>query len=512
MNLSNIFLKKGFLLQPDLINFITQEETELIIEILQAINAPKIISLKFFYDNKTKIVSMLNSFLELKKFDPSIILNLKKKLEEEKEKKELINEVESEINKSEEEKRIEEKKFYYNGNLFKPKKIEVKDFLSFFKSRYEWFKDFLKDRKELVNLTSIDKLPTNNQNVSIIGMVMEKRETKNKNVILELEDGKGIVKVLINKNRTVYEKTHSIVEDEVIGIKGFGNKEIIFASEIVFPEIVNLNNKKCFLDKNALFLADIHIGSDKFLESNFKKAIKWINGEDGNERQRDKAKKISHIFFVGDIVDGVGIYPGQENELLIKDIIEQYKYAYELFDEIRKDIKLVFIPGNHDAARITEPQVFNMFSKPLQKLENAEFLPNPTFYNLYGYNVLLYHGASFDYYANKVYSLKAAKAYENPEELLKFFLQKRHLAPTHGSTVYSPTDEDFFIIKKVPDVFVTAHIHKTGATHYKNIILISTSCWQSRTPYQEKFGHIPDPCKIPLFNTKTKGVHILDFN
>ena len=139
-------------------------------------------------------------------------------------------------------------------------------------------------------------------------------------------------------------------------------------------------------------------------------------------------------------------------------------------------------------------------------------MPNPSYYNVYGYRVLLYHGYSLDYYANNVYALKQLKPYENPEVLLKFLLTKRHLAPVHGSTLYMPTEEDFFVIKKIPDIFVTSHVHKTGTSWYRGILLISTSCWQARTPFQEKVGHIPDPCKVPIFNTKTKRINILDFS
>jgi len=31
------------------------------------------------------------------------------------------------------------------------------------------------------------------------------------------------------------------------------------------------------------------------------------------------------------------------------------------------------------------------------------------------------------------------------------------------------------------------------------------------TPYQEKFGNLPDHCKIPMINLKTRAVKILDF-
>ena len=42
-------------------------------------------------------------------------------------------------------------------------------------------------------------------------------------------------------------------------------------------------------------------------------------------------------------------------------------------------------------------------------------------------------------------------------------------------------------------------------------LLVSISCWEEMTPYQEKFGNIPDHCKVPIFNLKTRKIKILDF-
>ena len=41
----------------------------------------------------------------------------------------------------------------------------------------------------------------------------------------------------------------------------------------------------------ALFLSDVHVGSNNFLGERFSKFIKWLNGDIGNESQRDIVKK-----------------------------------------------------------------------------------------------------------------------------------------------------------------------------------------------------------------------------
>jgi DNA polymerase II small subunit len=95
---------------------------------------------------------------------------------------------------------------------------------------------------------------------------------------------------------------------------------------------------------------------------------------------------------------------------------------------------------------------------------------------------------------------------------MKFLLKRRHLAPTHTSTLYIPdTKEDPLVIHKVPDFFITGHIHKSIAANYKNITLISGSCWQSKTDFQEKVGHNPEPGRVPMVNLKTREIKILKF-
>ena len=67
------------------------------------------------------------------------------------------------------------------------------------------------------------------------------------------------------------------------------------------------------------------------------------------------------------------------------------------------------------------------------------------------------------------------------------------------------------LIRNVPDIFVSGHTHKCAVTYYNNILVISVSCWEAMTPYQEKFGNKPDHCKVPMLNLKTRAVKLLDF-
>jgi len=397
------------------------------------------------------------------------------------------------------------------------KKPEVKDFTDYFRNRFFEMKNILQDNAQLDNLISINKISGDRKKVSLIGIVSKKRATKNKNILIEIEDLTGKINLLINQNKPeLYAKAEEIALDSVIGINGSGSREIIFVNDLVFPESMILERKKSFIEEYALFLGDLHFGSKRFLEENFLKFIDYLNNKIPNTPEVDKIK---YLFITGDLITGVGVYPNQERELKIKDVEEQFISVSELLSKIRKDIKIIISPGNHDGVRLMEPQPMfdEKYAWALYDLKNAILTGNPCNLNIgarmgfSGFDVLTYHGFSFPFYANNVPRLMLKKAMNTPEEIIKYLLKNRHLAPTHTSTQYFPLKEDALMIKKIPDIFVSGHTHKSAVSYYNNILIVSTSCWESMTPYQEKFGNEPDHCKVPMFNLKTRAIKILDF-
>jgi len=162
-----------------------------------------------------------------------------------------------------------------------PKKIVVEDFIKNFRNRYNVLKSILQEHSELDNLVSISRLNPGKQS-SIIALVYDKRVTKNGNILLDIEDLTGRTVALINKSRTeIYEKSKEILLDEVIALKCSGNGEMVFVNDIIFPDVKLIESKKSDVDEIAAFISDVHIGSMKFLESNFLKFINWINGNLG---------------------------------------------------------------------------------------------------------------------------------------------------------------------------------------------------------------------------------------
>lgn len=406
-----------------------------------------------------------------------------------------------------------------------PKKREPQDFVSYFTMRYKALESLLRGRTELTNLGSISRIIKKKEKeaVSLIGVVKEKQVTKNKNIILTLEDNTGQINILVNKNKTeLYNMVKDVVLDEVLGATGANSDNIVFANNIIWPDTpLDKPLKKAKEEGFVIFLSDLHVGSNKFLEEQLQKFISWIRGEVGTEKQKEMAKKVKYIFIVGDLVDGVGVYPGQETELDIEDIYEQYRACAELLDKIPQNIEIIICPGNHDAGRLAEPQpaMYKDFAKPLWSLPNVTMVSNPAVVNIHasqefeGFDVLLYHGYSFDYYVANVDSIRNNGGYDRPDLLMKFLLKRRHLAPTHTSTLYVPDPKkDPLVIKKIPDFFVTGHIHKASIANYRNITMVCGSCWQSKTGFQQKVGHHPEPCRVPIVNLKTRAAKMLRFN
>jgi len=404
------------------------------------------------------------------------------------------------------------------------KKRDIQDFVQYFNARYKAIEKILKNRQEMRNITSINRLigKKDKENISIIGLVKDKRTTKNNNLILTVEDPTSSIKVLVNKNKPdLFEQAKEIVLDEVIGVVGVNGENIVFANNILWPDIpTNRELKKSSDEAYAIFLSDLHVGSKNFLPDDFNKFIKWIRGEIGNEKQKEISKKVRYIFILGDLVDGCGIYPEQDKELITKDIYQQYEECANLLKQIPSDIHLIICPGNHDAMRIAEPQppLYRDFAGPIYRIKNAIMVSNPSLINIHssknfsGFDVLLYHGYSFDFFVANCDSIRNKGGYNRADLIMKFLLKRRHLAPTHTSNLYIPdVEKDPLVIETVPDFFATGHIHKSIASNYRNITMICGSCWQSKTTFQEKVGHNPEPSRVPIVNLQTRDVKILRF-
>ncbi|MFA5745321.1 MAG: DNA-directed DNA polymerase II small subunit [archaeon] len=394
----------------------------------------------------------------------------------------------------------------------------VDDFLSLFTDKYNTLSEIIKKRVDFSFQTINDaKKEVKNKEVHIIGMVLDKRITKNGNLLLTVDDPTGKVNIVVmdkpdNGNETNAVNPKEILMDNVLGFKcSVLGKDMLIAKEIVYPDIPYITKPQTLKDDcYVVILGDTHVGSKLFREDEFNNFIEWLNGFNASDEDKKIISKIKYIIIAGDLVDGIGIYPKQYDELAITNIFEQYRVFEEFILKIPETMEIFLMPGNHDAVRVSDPQpaIPEKFMPNLYTKKNIHHLGSPTWIELEGLLFLIYHGMALHGIFGKIKDLKMDK----PDLAQKELIKRRDLMPQFGEKqTFIPIEKNFLTIKEQPDVFICGHIHHHAYSKYKSCHLISTSCWQSITSFQIEMGHVPTVSKAILFNLKDQKVCIKDF-
>jgi DNA polymerase II small subunit len=385
------------------------------------------------------------------------------------------------------------------------------DWVIYFNDRFNRLKNLLLNKgiSGIMSISQVKEMPIGSD-VKFIAMISDISISPIKKfTIIEVEDTTSSYKVISPTAEP------DLLPDQVVIITGKKSKDAIFAKSIIFPDIqVKENEPVAIEDAFVLFLSDIHIGSKLFAREAFEKFITWISGK--TNEYSEIAGAVKFIVIIGDLVDGIGVYPDQEKELSLTDLKSQYSELYKLLKNVPKNIKILISQGNHDATHIAEPQpgLDPIFGEELYKLENAVFLSNPYQVNLvvggHKTNLLGYHGFSITYYVNNIDRYNKMTV-EDVASIMRLQLKSRHLAPTHGSAQIVPLTQDYLVIDETPDIYAAGHIHKALISKYKETILVNASCWQYQTLYQKKYGINPEVAKVPIINLKNKEFMMLDF-
>jgi len=405
---------------------------------------------------------------------------------------------------------------------FSYKKTNIEDFYSYYSNRFNEIRQILSSKPDLADAVPLSRVFSSQEKekISTIGMVIDCKLTKSDNFMINLEDPTGTLMILVSKKAENFSVCEEIVPDEIIGVRGIKSGRYFYADEIFFPDIKSITEKEGTKEEvYSAFISDLHIGSKMFLENEFDYFIKWIRGEAGNESQKNLSSKIKYLFITGDLVDGVGVYPSQEKELNILDIYKQYEKCAEFLEKIPDSVIKIICPGNHDAVRLCEPQpeIPSEYIKRIKAIPNLISTSNPSTLNIHhfdgfeGYKVLMYHGYSFCHFADTIAKIRNAGGVDRPDLIMKFILKKRHLSPIYSSNLLAPTEVDDLIIRTVPDIFASGHLHKARISNYKHVLTIASSCFQARTSFEEKLGLHPEPAHVPIFNMKTKKTSMMKF-
>lgn len=382
---------------------------------------------------------------------------------------------------------------------------EYSDFKKYFESRMEKLSDIINQRNfdhpvcEIGELENVLKRSGEND-VTVIGLVYDKWDSKNNHQMLQIGDTTGSIRVVFT-DEEIKEKCVSVVEDEIVAVSGqiSDDGDIVFGDEIFFPEVPPNNRKRTAArEVKAVLISDIHFGSREFAAKKWDKFVSWV-------RQRED---IEYVLVSGDIVEGIGVYPGQKDELIVDTITDQYKIAAEAFDEFPDDVDIITSVGNHDSVRLAEPQptLPEKFTKYFP--DNVTFVGNPATVDIEGVKFLLYHGMSL----NPLLEVLPGKDIHEPSDLMQPLLEKRHLAPMWGGGIrLAPEKEDYLVIEEVPDYLHCGHVHTFGMDEYNGVSLVNTGCWQERTDFQRSKNVFPDVGFATIVNLKTGSVEEMDF-
>jgi len=356
----------------------------------------------------------------------------------------------------------------------------------------------------------IEPAPPNSK-VKFTCMLMEKRESSN-GIFLHVEDLESDTNVFVpSQNPDLYRKGQRLMLDQVIciyAVKGKG--DLLIAEDIIYPDLPLRKPKRAELPVYAALLSDLHVGSKMFMKDAFEQFILWLKGKVGNRQLREIASHVKYVIIAGDIVDGVGIYPKQIEELEINDIYRQYEAAAKIIEEIPEYIEIILIPGNHDACRraLPQPAMLREYAEPLYEAREIHIFGNPCMLSLHGVKVLVMHGRSLD----DVISTVPGMSFEKPDEAMKFLLQCRHLAPTYGSrTLIASEPMDHLVIEEIPDIFHAGHVHMMSYNSYRGTTIVNSGAWQEQTEYQREMGHTPNPGIAPIIDLQSFKIFPINF-
>jgi len=500
----NLFLQNNLILTVNSVDSLSSIEKNKYSELIEFLKEKG----KVFVDDND-----LGDFKNCNKEKESPLLEEKENLEVDSE------DTESDIKRSINARRIPAKEHEAEIKFTKNIKSEnvspgsIEDFVRLFNDRYAKMKKMFRERPSTRDFMTVSEALRSKKGdqVSVVGMITEKSESKKGNLILTVEDDTARIKVFFSGSKELDEQVKFIMLDEIIWIKGSLGDGIIFGKEFEFPDLpISREVHRSEVDLCSVHISDIHVGSNAFLEKSFLKFIKWLNVRMGSPAQRELASRVKYLVIAGDLVDGVGTYPNQEKDLKILDVYDQYDRLYELLSMVPDWIRIIMSPGNHDATRNGEPQlpVEKQYAEKLYALPNVDMVPNPSFFEMNGVGTVIYHGTSIYDFVEGIPGI----GHDKPVPAMKEMLRKRHLAPVYGGkTPISPEDKDYLLIDSYPEIFHTGHIHVNGYGNYRGTSMINSGGWQAQTDYQKMRNIMPTPGRVPIFDLKTHKISIMGF-
>lgn len=401
----------------------------------------------------------------------------------------------------------------------------VKGYTALFRSRFEKLLRIIAlrpDSKRIIKITSLKHKSNNaklrktyevngdaNTNSSVIvGLLMSKRSKKN-GLEMVIDDYSGILSVLA-VTEELKKQASTLTLDQMImlevdNINKKGTQGFVIRN-LVSPDIPDHLPNRSKSESYAVLISDLHVGSKYFLEVEFLRFLNWLSSTDD-----EIVSKIKFVCIGGDLIDGIGIFPNQEKELIEMNTGEQMSHAADLIAKIPHHIKVFIIPGNHDPGRraLPQPALPREYSNKLYSSENFTMLGNPSLVELSGVKILMYHGQSLD----DIIATTPGLSYSKPAEAMKILLKARHLSPIYGGrTPIGPELEDMMVITEVPDILHSGHVHSIDVQNYRGTLIVNSGAWQAQTKYQQMMGIVPTPGIAIVVNLANLQPFQMNFN
>lgn len=241
---------------------------------------------------------------------------------------------------------------------------------------------------------------------------------------------------------------------------------------------INSNNESC-----VIVLSDWHIG--KFMNYsdlhsyNLEIAVQRVREIPRLVLQAIKGHNVDEIILVlaGDMIDGEGIYPGQEINLQCA-VIEQSKIVtrelWQLtkqFKELFPVVRIVTCRGNHGrTGQSTEANWDNIIYQQLELLTDMENNPGIAIKNMYG-----------------SYNTFEAKNWTG---------MVRHKAPAQADTPSAISKFSGWSDIHKWDFMIYGHYHHWGAMTWNNKPIFRNGCLAGGDDYAEEFGAYDVPNQL----------------
>jgi len=375
-----------------------------------------------------------------------------------------------------------------------------------FASRFSKLRRIVSDRPEsrMIKPISGAMSEKSRDDVYVCGLVTERSSERNI-VRLVMEDPTGTMEIIVF-DEGLKEEARGLLLDQFVVVRAAASRNGGYvARDIILPDVPDRAASRSETEAYAVFLSDLHVGSRYFMEAEFGAFTDWLRSPD------PIARRVRFVLIAGDVVDGVGIYPNQDKELLQPTIESQLAKLDEMLSGIPGGIKVLMITGNHDPGRraLPQPALPEKYNRGMWERENYHLLGNPAMVSLNGVKVLMFHGQSID----DIVKTTPGLSYDRPAAVMRHLIRARHMSPVYGSqTPIAPETDDMMVIDDVPDVFHAGHVHVVDLDVYRGTLLVNSGAWQAQTPFQSSVGVTPTPGVAVILNLKTFKAYSKNFS